>query len=100
MYVCVCNAVTDRAVGEAIEGGATTRLEVKRACGAGGDCGACHGMIEDMLEERGCRADSVATAALVRVRAAWRVRAASSLVRGRVCAAAVSFRGRSGGGKR
>jgi bacterioferritin-associated ferredoxin len=54
MYVCCCNAVTDREVAQAIDGGATTRSEVTRACGAGGDCGACHGAIEEMLEARGC----------------------------------------------
>lgn len=51
MYVCVCLAVNDKEVREAIEGGATTRHEVTRTCGAGGDCGACHGMIENMIED-------------------------------------------------
>ena len=73
MYVCVCNAVTDREVGQAIDAGAGTRLEVTRACGAGGDCGACHGMIEEMLEARGCSKGQpglVAASELVRERAA------------------------------
>jgi bacterioferritin-associated ferredoxin len=70
MYVCVCNAVTDREVERAIEGGATTRLEVTRKCGAGGDCGACHAMIEDMVEARACGEKLVAVASLVRERAA------------------------------
>ena len=52
MYVCVCLAVTESAVAEAIESGATTREAVTRACGAGGDCGACHGMIATMIEDR------------------------------------------------
>lgn len=51
MYVCVCLAVTDTTVREAIEGGCSTRHAVTRQCGAGGDCGACHGMIEDMIED-------------------------------------------------
>ena len=54
MYVCVCRAVTDKEVAAAIEGGAHSVEAVTRACGAGGDCGACRGQIEDMLEERGC----------------------------------------------
>ena len=72
MYVCCCNAVTDREVADAIDSGATTRVEVTRACGAGGDCGACHGMIEDMLEAKlsGEDAQLVPAAALVRERAA------------------------------
>ena len=73
MYVCVCLAVTDQEVNAAIEGGAETRQEVTRACGAGGDCGACHEMIEDMLDARRAEADGVTlipAAALVRERAA------------------------------
>jgi bacterioferritin-associated ferredoxin len=51
MYVCVCLAVTESEVREAIEDGATTREAVTRACRAGGDCGACHGMIHEMIED-------------------------------------------------
>lgn len=51
MYVCVCLAVTETEVQSAIEGGASTRDAVTRACRAGGDCGACHGMIETMIED-------------------------------------------------
>jgi bacterioferritin-associated ferredoxin len=51
MYVCVCLAVTQSEVQEAIAGGATTREGVTRACRAGGDCGACHGMISQMIED-------------------------------------------------
>jgi bacterioferritin-associated ferredoxin len=51
MYVCVCLAVTDKEVDAAIADGAHTRAAVTGACRAGGDCGACHGMIEAMIEE-------------------------------------------------
>ena len=51
MYVCVCLAVTDTTVRESIENGCNSRQAVTRQCGAGGDCGACHGMIEDMIED-------------------------------------------------
>jgi bacterioferritin-associated ferredoxin len=50
MFVCVCHAVVQSEVEASIAAGATTREAVTRACRAGGDCGACHGMIEDMLE--------------------------------------------------
>jgi bacterioferritin-associated ferredoxin len=81
MYVCCCNAVTDREVAEAIDQGAVTRTEVTRACGAGGDCGACHGAIEEILAAHGCGLamsgaktspppELVPAAALVRGRAA------------------------------
>jgi bacterioferritin-associated ferredoxin len=51
MYVCVCLAVTEADVEAAIKGGAVTREAVTRACRAGGDCGACHGMIEQKIED-------------------------------------------------
>ncbi len=51
MYVCVCMAVTEAEVENAIAGGATTREAVTRACRAGGDCGACHGMIDHKIED-------------------------------------------------
>jgi bacterioferritin-associated ferredoxin len=52
MYVCVCLAVTDQEVEAAIEDGAQTRDEVTRACGAGGDCGSCHEMIEQIIDAK------------------------------------------------
>ncbi len=49
MYVCVCEAVTEGEVDGAIEAGALSVAEVTRACGAGGDCGACHSAIHSMI---------------------------------------------------
>jgi bacterioferritin-associated ferredoxin len=51
MYVCVCLAISQSEVEEAIHTGATTVGEVTRTCKAGGDCGACHGMIEQMIDD-------------------------------------------------
>lgn len=54
MYVCVCLAVTEAEVEAAIAAlpsGACTREAVTSACRAGGDCGACHGMIESKIED-------------------------------------------------
>ncbi len=51
MYVCVCLAVSEAEVDAAIAGGAHSRAAVTSACRAGGDCGACHGMIELKIEE-------------------------------------------------
>jgi bacterioferritin-associated ferredoxin len=52
MYVCVCKAVCDREVEAAIDDGATSVEAVTNACGAGGDCGACHKEIADRLARR------------------------------------------------
>ena len=82
MYVCVCLAVTEAEVEAAIVDGAHTRAAVTRACKAGSDCGACHGMIEAKIEDHlECQAapDSqvnesgpqlISAEALVRIRAA------------------------------
>lgn len=70
MFVCVCHAVTDSEVKTAIEGGAGCVDAVTRACRAGGDCGACHGHIENMIEEHFEDAQLVSAARLVRERAA------------------------------
>lgn len=72
MFVCVCHAVSDTRVREAIEAGASTREEVTRCCGAGGDCGGCHRYIEDMIEDHVEQTDPgvVPLGALGRTRAA------------------------------
>jgi bacterioferritin-associated ferredoxin len=44
-------AVTEAEVEGAITKGAHTREAVTRSCRAGGDCGACHHMIETMIED-------------------------------------------------
>ena len=50
MYVCICRAVKEETVRAAIEGGAHSVEAVTDACCAGDDCGACHQVIEDMIE--------------------------------------------------
>jgi bacterioferritin-associated ferredoxin len=49
VYVCLCQAVSDRKVRKAIARGASTVEEVGRACGAGTGCGGCHPEIEALL---------------------------------------------------
>jgi bacterioferritin-associated ferredoxin len=65
MFVCVCKAVTEREVREHIANGATSREAVTKACEAGGDCGACHQQIEEMVEDH-----LIAASKLNRTRAA------------------------------
>jgi bacterioferritin-associated ferredoxin len=58
MFVCICRAVTEQQVRSAIETGAKTVEAVTQSCCAGDDCGACHGYIEEMIEDRwGASAD-------------------------------------------
>ena len=50
MYVCHCNAVSDRTVDAAIASGASTVSEITARCTAGGGCGGCHELLEALLE--------------------------------------------------
>jgi bacterioferritin-associated ferredoxin len=50
MILCLCRGVSDRAVLAAIADGASSVEQVERACGAGGDCGACGDLLEALLE--------------------------------------------------
>jgi bacterioferritin-associated ferredoxin len=49
MIVCHCNAVTDRAILEAVRGGARTRGEVASACSASQCCGGCAPAIDELI---------------------------------------------------
>ncbi|HEY8158961.1 MAG TPA: (2Fe-2S)-binding protein [Methylobacter sp.] len=41
MYVCVCQAVTDREIHQAARNGARTLRDLRRDLGVGVDCGRC-----------------------------------------------------------
>jgi bacterioferritin-associated ferredoxin len=41
MIACLCRGVSDSAVRAAIARGARTVSDIRRACGAGDDCGSC-----------------------------------------------------------
>jgi bacterioferritin-associated ferredoxin len=49
MYICICHAVTERELREAIAAGARTEEAVGVHCGAGTSCGTCLERIGDML---------------------------------------------------
>ena len=51
MYVCICNAVTDRAIREAAESGAHSFAEVRRRTGCSGSCGTCSDLAQQILED-------------------------------------------------
>lgn len=50
MILCLCRGVSDHTVETVISAGAHTVGEIERTCGAGGDCGACSGLIEALVE--------------------------------------------------
>lgn len=51
MYVCVCNAVTERQVYKAIDEGATTVKALSRQLGVGTQCGACISCAKECLSK-------------------------------------------------
>lgn len=51
MYVCVCNAVTERQIRQAINEGARTTGQVRQKLDAGRVCGSCDDCLEDYLAE-------------------------------------------------
>ncbi|WKJ89513.1 (2Fe-2S)-binding protein [Methylomonas montana] len=51
MYVCVCKAITDKQVTQAINQGVCSRRQLMQCTGAGGVCGKCTASIKAMLDE-------------------------------------------------
>ncbi|MFA5982973.1 MAG: (2Fe-2S)-binding protein [Methylococcaceae bacterium] len=50
MYVCVCKAVTDTQIKNAIGNGHCTHKQLVKCLGVGGDCGKCHRHIKELLK--------------------------------------------------
>lgn len=51
MYVCVCQAVTDRQIREAAQEGARTLKDLRRDLGVTRDCGRCASCARECLQE-------------------------------------------------
>ncbi|MDD5578943.1 MAG: (2Fe-2S)-binding protein [Methylobacter sp.] len=49
MYVCVCKAVTDTQIKNAIVNGVCTRRQLFQCFGVGGDCGKCNKHVKELL---------------------------------------------------
>jgi len=56
MIVCLCRGVSDQKLRALIAAGARTRAELRKACGAGTDCGKCRAMLAELVEEP-CRTE-------------------------------------------
>lgn len=52
MYVCVCNAVTDRAIREVVNRGAESLFEVQCHLPVGACCGQCEQVAEEVVKEQ------------------------------------------------
>ena len=51
MYVCICNAITDKQIRRAARNGVSSLYELRGALGVGAGCGACARTAEDILDE-------------------------------------------------
>jgi bacterioferritin-associated ferredoxin len=51
VIACHCHGVSDRRIAAEVEAGARTVAEVTSRCGAGGDCGGCHPVLEDIVDD-------------------------------------------------
>ncbi len=64
MYVCICNAVCDKRIKNAITEGNRCSDTVYQACGVEAQCGCCREEIEDMIDhhEKGLAMSSLLAA--------------------------------------
>ena len=51
MYVCICRAVTERQISEAVQGGARSLKDLKHQLGVARDCGLCAPCARTCIEE-------------------------------------------------
>lgn len=51
MYICICNAVTEREIRQCAELGACSLKDLERCLGLGTNCGKCRRSAEALLHE-------------------------------------------------
>ena len=51
MYICICNAVTDSDIDQAVRNGADCMRHLQTRLGAGVNCGACACELERCLDQ-------------------------------------------------
>ncbi len=51
MYVCVCRAVTEKNIRDAVHAGAHTMKDLREQLGVGEDCGCCGSCAKQCLRE-------------------------------------------------
>ena len=50
MYVCLCNAVSDKQIKKAISDGASSVEEIQQVSNVGKNCGSCIYAVQEMLD--------------------------------------------------
>ncbi|MCY7296846.1 bacterioferritin-associated ferredoxin [Alteromonas sp. a30] len=51
MYVCLCNAITDKTIREAVEDGAGNIRELKQQLGVASQCGKCTQVAQQIIDQ-------------------------------------------------
>ena len=51
MYVCICNAVTDKQIRRAARNGVSNLYELRGELGVAAGCGSCANVAEEILDE-------------------------------------------------
>ena len=51
MYVCICNAITDKQIRKAAESGAQDLWDLQKALGVASNCGSCKESASEILRE-------------------------------------------------
>ena len=51
MIICVCNAISDKAINTAVSSGANTPSLVYKSCGAKPQCGSCSEYIKQEINQ-------------------------------------------------
>ncbi len=52
MYVCICHAVTDHQIVDAVDGGVQDIGQLGEHCGAGTNCGRCRDTAQELIDQR------------------------------------------------
>lgn len=75
MFVCVCKAVSDKSIVNAVDEGARSVADLRRTLGLGSCCGKCVPAARSLIRER-CHGDSAPAAGVERYRPAGAARVA------------------------
>jgi bacterioferritin-associated ferredoxin len=67
MYVCVCHAVTDSAIRQAVDEGSRSIQDLGFKTGCGTQCGSCVPLARKVLDEALTRSGAVAAPVSLRV---------------------------------
>jgi bacterioferritin-associated ferredoxin len=57
MYVCICNAVSDREIRAEVAAGARSLAEITVALGVAAGCGCCRDVAQRVVDEALCSGD-------------------------------------------